>query len=118
MYYQTLMSRSLQAPWRSSLLLLLSLGGSFAQAQAPAQEQALTRTAKDTQLEWGPCPPPSQRFRCIGTSSAERMVLVAGELHVENTKKIAAAVWHLLDSAATTTGLVTRRLSTIERSSL
>ena len=41
----------LQATLRSSLLLLLGLVGSFVHAQAPAQEQALTRTARDTQLK-------------------------------------------------------------------
>ena len=41
----------LQATLRCSLLLLLGLVGSFVHAQAPAQEQALTRTARDTQLK-------------------------------------------------------------------
>ncbi len=57
MCHQTLIGRSLQAALRCSLLFLLGLVGSFAQAQAPAQEQALTRTARDAQLKWGPCPP-------------------------------------------------------------
>lgn len=50
---QTLIAHSLQV----ALLFVLGLVGSFAHAQAPAQEQALTRTARDAQLKWGPCPP-------------------------------------------------------------
>ena len=50
---QTLIARSLQA----ALLFVLGVVGSFAHAQTPAQEQALTRTARDAQLKWGPCPP-------------------------------------------------------------
>jgi len=91
------------------LMLLSSLVGSFAYAQAPASEQARTQTADDAQLKWGPCPPFLPRgcaiavlhgdpakdnldvfFKVPGRStiplhwhtSAERMVLVAGELHV------------------------------------
>ena len=90
-------------------LFLLSLVGSFALAQAPVAEQALTRTHDDPQLKWGPCPPflpkgcgiavlhgdPAKDnvdvfFKVPAKStiplhwhtSAERMVLVAGELHV------------------------------------
>lgn len=101
----TLNGRSLQA----ALLFLLGLIGPSALAQAPAKEQALTRTASDAQLKWGPCPPflpkgcaiavlhgdPAKDnvdvfFKVPGKStiplhwhtSAERMVLVAGELHV------------------------------------
>jgi quercetin dioxygenase-like cupin family protein len=89
--------------------LLLGLTGSFANAQAPAQEQALARTAGDSALKWGPCPPflpkgcgitvlhgdPANAnvdvfFKVPAKStiplhwhtSAERMVLVSGELHV------------------------------------
>ena len=47
MYHQTLIGRSLQAALRCSLLFLLGLTGSFAHASAPAQEQALTWTARD-----------------------------------------------------------------------
>ena len=57
MCHQTLIGRSLQAVLRCSLLFLLGLVGSFAHAQAPAEEQALTWTAGDPQLKWGPCPP-------------------------------------------------------------
>jgi hypothetical protein len=76
--------------------------------EAPATEPALTRTADDARLQWGPCPPflpegcalavlhgdPAKGnadvfLRLPGGSdvplhwhtSAERMVLVAGELH-------------------------------------
>ena len=109
MCHETLIGRSLQAAVRGSLLCLSGLIGSYAHAQAPAQEQALTRTAHDAQLEWGPCPPflpkgcgiavlhgdPSKdnfdvflKVPAKSTlplhwhTSAERMVLVAGELHV------------------------------------
>ena len=101
--------RSLQAALRCSLLLSLGLVGSLAHAQAPAQEAAVTRTADDAQLTWGPCPPflpkgcgiavlhgdPAKdnvdvflRVPAKSTlplhwhTSAERMVLVAGELQV------------------------------------
>lgn len=90
-------------------LFLLSLVGSLALAQAPVAEQALTWTHEDPQLKWGPCPPflpkgcgiavlhgdPAKDnvdvfFKVPAKStiplhwhtSAERMVLVAGELHV------------------------------------
>lgn len=109
MSHQTMMGRSLQAAWRCLLLFLFGLGGSLVHAQAPAQEQALTRTARDAQLKWGPCPPFLPKGCGIAVlhgdpakdnvdvflkvpgkstlplhwhSSAERMVLVAGELHV------------------------------------
>ena len=102
---QALIGRSL----RVTLLFALGPIGSFALAQAPAQEQAVTHTAHDAQLKWGPCPPflpkgcaiavlhgdPAKDnvdvfFRMPAKStiplhwhtSAERMVLVAGELHV------------------------------------
>jgi quercetin dioxygenase-like cupin family protein len=102
---RTFIGRSL----RLALLFVLGLAGSLALAQAPAQEQALTRTARDAQLKWGPCPPflpkgcaiavlhgdPAKEnadlfFKVPAKStiplhwhtSAERMVLVAGELHV------------------------------------
>ena len=105
MYYQTLIGRSLQA----ALLFGLGLTGSLALAQEPVQEQALTRTARDAQLKWGPCPPFLPKGCGIAVlhgdpatdnfdvflkvpakatiplhwhTSAERMVLVAGELHV------------------------------------
>lgn len=94
---------------RCSLLFSLSLIGSVANAQVAAQEQALTRTARDADLKWGPCPsflpkgcsiavlhgdPAKDNvdvfFKVPGKStiplhwhtSAERMVLVSGELHV------------------------------------
>ena len=105
MFHRTVINLSL----RCSLLFLSSLVGSFANAQMAAQEQALTRTARDADLKWGPCPPflpkgcgiavlhgdPAKDnvdvfFKVPGKStiplhwhtSAERMVLVAGELHV------------------------------------
>ena len=102
---QTIIRRSAQ----TTLLLVSGLLGSFALAKEGAQEQALTRTAGDAKLAWGPCPPflpkgcaiavlhgdPAKDnvdvfFKVPGKStiplhwhtSAERMVLVAGELHV------------------------------------
>ena len=91
------------------LVTTIALVGAWAYAQAPAQEQALTRSAQDAQLQWGPCPPfmpsgcglavlhgdPAKAnadvFLRLPASasipehwhtSAERMVLVAGELSV------------------------------------
>jgi len=102
---QTFIGRALQAV----LLFLLGLVSAFALAQAPAEEQALTRTAGDAQLKWGPCPPFLPKGCAIAVlhgdpakdnvdvffkvpakstiplhwhTSPERMVLVAGELHV------------------------------------
>lgn len=109
MHHPTLIGRSSQAALRCSLLVSLCLIGSFAHAQEPAQELALTRTAGDAQLKWGPCPPflpkgcrvavlhgdPAKDnvdvfFKVPAKStiplhwhtSAERMVLVAGQLRV------------------------------------
>jgi mannose-6-phosphate isomerase-like protein (cupin superfamily) len=93
----------------SSGLLLLCLFAGLAGAETPAVEPALARTADDPALQWGPCPAflpkgcgiailhgdPAEDdldvfFRLPGQSdfarhwhtSAERMVLIAGELHV------------------------------------
>ncbi len=109
MYNQPQVRRSLLAALRYSSLLFLGLFGAFANAQVAVQEQAVTRTAGDADLKWGPCPPflpkgcgiavlhgdPAKDnvdvfFKVPGKatiplhwhSSAERMVLVAGELHV------------------------------------
>lgn len=87
----------------------VALVGAGAFAQAPSQDQALTRSAQDAQLEWGPCPafmpagcglavlhgdpakPNADVFLRLPANtvvpehwhtSAERMVLVAGELSV------------------------------------
>ena len=91
------------------LVTAVALVGAWASAQAPAQEQALARSAQDAQLQWGPCPPfmpagcglavlhgdPAKanadvflKLPANATipehwhTSAERMVLVAGELSV------------------------------------
>jgi mannose-6-phosphate isomerase-like protein (cupin superfamily) len=91
------------------LMWALILAGVSAGAPVSAQEPALTRTAKDSQLQWGPCPPflpkgcriavlhgdPARETADIFLkvpanstlprhwhTSAERMVLVSGELHV------------------------------------
>jgi quercetin dioxygenase-like cupin family protein len=90
-------------------LFLLCIVGSQAHAQSPDQEPALAWTADDAQLKWGPCPPflptgcgiavlhgdptknnfdvflkvpAKSRLPLHWHTSAERMVLVAGELHV------------------------------------
>ena len=105
MCHLPLITRSLQAP----LLFLLSFIGASAFAETSVPEQALTQTANDAQLKWGPCPPflpkgcgiavlhgdPAKDnvdvfFKVPAKSiiplhwhtSPERMVLVAGELHV------------------------------------
>jgi len=91
------------------LSAFLSLACLPALAQAPAKEEAVTRTADDPQLKWGGCPaflptgcqlavlhgdpskenvdvflkvPPGSTLPSHWHTSAERMVLVAGELHV------------------------------------
>lgn len=91
------------------VVTVLALVGAWAFPQAPTQERALTRNAQDAQLQWGPCPPfmpagcglavlhgdPAKAnadvfFKLPAKAavpdhwhtSAERMVLVAGELHV------------------------------------
>lgn len=105
MRIQTFMGRPLQL----AMLSVLGLTGSCALAQEPAPEQALTWTADDPELNWGPCPPFLPKGCAIAVlhgdpakdnvdvflkvpakstiplhwhNSAERMVLVAGELHV------------------------------------
>ncbi len=102
----TLIGRLSQAALFCSMLFLFA---SFAQAQAPDQEQAITRSAQDADLKWGGCPPFLPKGCAIAVlhgdpakdnvdvffkvpakstiplhwhTSAERMVLVAGELHV------------------------------------
>jgi quercetin dioxygenase-like cupin family protein len=93
----------------TALLLLMACACTLALAQAPTAEQATAQAADDTQLQWGPCPaflpkgcgiavlhgdPAKDNldvfFKVPGKSiipmhwhtSPERMVLVAGELHV------------------------------------
>jgi quercetin dioxygenase-like cupin family protein len=97
------------AALRCSLLFLLGMVDSLANAQSPDQEPALAWTADDAQLKWGPCPsflptgcgiavlhgdpaknnfdvflkvPARSKLPLHWHTSAERMVLVAGELHV------------------------------------
>ncbi len=105
----TPIGRASQAMLRFSLSLLLVCSGGLAHAQAPVHEEAVTRNARDADLKWGACPPflpkgcgiavlhgdPAKDnvdvfLKVPGKStlplhlhtSAERMVLVAGELHV------------------------------------
>ena len=109
MNYQTGLRRSVRSVLRWSLFFSVSMVGSLVLAQPAAPDQALTWTAGDAQLKWGPCPPflpkgcgiavlhgdPSKdnvdvflKVPAKSTiplhfhTSAERMVLVAGELHV------------------------------------
>lgn len=109
MAHQTLIGRPLLTGMLWSLLFSLCLAGTFASAQAPAKERSVTWTVSDPQLKWGPCPPflpkgcgiavlrgdPAKDnvdvfFKVPAKStiplhlhtSPERMVLVAGELHV------------------------------------
>jgi quercetin dioxygenase-like cupin family protein len=99
-------ARSLRRACMAVCVLVLS---SAAFAQAPPAEQAITRTASDSQLKWGPCPEflpkgcaiavlhgdPGKAnadvfFKVPGKStipmhwhtSPERMILVQGELRV------------------------------------
>jgi mannose-6-phosphate isomerase-like protein (cupin superfamily) len=92
-----------------ALMSGLLAAGAFAGAPVSAQEQPVTHTAKDPQLKWGPCPPflpkgcgisvlhgdPAKNNADIFLkvpansvlprhwhTSAERMVLISGELHV------------------------------------
>lgn len=94
---------------QTAFLFLLGIVGLPVLAHEPIQEQALTRTADDASLKWGPCPPflpegcaiavlhgdPAKDnldvfFKVPAEStiplhwhtSAERMLLVSGELHV------------------------------------
>ncbi len=94
---------------KGQLVAAVVLVGAWAAAQVPVQQPAVTRSALDTQLQWGPCPAfmpkgcglavlngdPAQanadvflRLPANTTipehwhTSAERMVLVAGELAV------------------------------------
>lgn len=105
MHCSNVIRRSLKVA--STLVLFLAVGVSG--SAAPAQEPALASTAKDAGLKWGPCPPFLPKGCQIAVlhgdpakpnvdiffkvpanatiprhwhTSAERMVLVSGELHV------------------------------------
>lgn len=98
-----------QSPYAAVALLLLCSGIASAQTEPRSGSPALARTAQDAGLQWGPCPaflpegcaiavlhgdPAGENadifFKVPGHStidrhwhtSAERMVLVSGELHV------------------------------------
>ena len=93
----------------SSVAIALTSVASAARAETPAQGGAITWTADDSRLQWGPCPeflpkgctiavlhgdpgkanadvffkvPANSRLPLHWHTSAERMVLVAGELRV------------------------------------
>ena len=119
MYWRTVTRQSLKVALMSGLLL----AGAFAGAPVSAREPPLTWTAKDSQLKWGPCPPflpkgcgisvlhgdPAKNnadifFKVPANSviprhwhtSAERMVLISGELHVTyDGQDRGAQAWHL-----------------------
>ena len=109
MRYQTLDGLMLQAALRWAAMFLFGLVATVAQAQAPGHESALTWSAEDPQLKWGACPaflpqgcgiavlhgdpakgnfdvflkvPAKSSIPLHWHTSPERMVLVAGELHV------------------------------------
>jgi quercetin dioxygenase-like cupin family protein len=94
---------------KSVVVAVAAFVGAGALAQAPVGEVALTRSPQDAQLQWGPCPefmpagcglavlhgdpskanadvllkvPAKAALPDHWHTSAERMVLVAGELHV------------------------------------
>jgi quercetin dioxygenase-like cupin family protein len=97
---------SMNNPKRTAFVLAIFIASA---ATASAQEPSVTWTAKDPQVKWGPCPPflpkgcglsvlhgdPAKQNADIFLkvpanstiprhwhTSAERMVLVSGELHV------------------------------------
>ena len=101
--------------WTKGLLVAVITASAFAQAQ----EQALTRTAQDPKLQWGPCPafmpagcglavlngdpakPNADVFLRLQANttipehwhtSAERMILVSGELAVRYQKQAEAVL--------------------------
>ncbi|MFP7721788.1 cupin domain-containing protein [Lysobacter sp. A3-1-A15] len=109
MYRSTPIGRPLQAALCASLLVFSGAPGSSAAAESKEQEPALTHAAGDADLVWGPCPPfmpdgcgiavlhgdPAKPgvdvfFKVPARTaiprhrhtSAERMVLVAGEMEV------------------------------------
>lgn len=94
---------------QAASLILLGSAGSIALAESPAIEPALATSFEDAGLQWGPCPPfipqgceiavlhgdPAQAnadilFKVPANftvprhthTSAERMVLLSGEMHV------------------------------------
>jgi quercetin dioxygenase-like cupin family protein len=104
---------------RGVLIVAVALIAAWAWAQPAAQEQALTRSAQDPQLQWGPCPafmpagcglavlhgdpakPNADVFLRVPAdttipehthTSAERMILVAGELVVRYQKQAEVAL--------------------------
>lgn len=107
MRHRALLGRSLQAVLCS--MVVVGAAGSLAGAQTAAPEPALALTADDSQLQWGPCPPFLPTGCAIAVvhgdpakdnvdiffklpakaiiplhwhTSAERMILVSGELQV------------------------------------
>lgn len=94
---------------QATVVFCLALSSSFAMSQPATQESAVVRSASDSNLEWGPCPaflpkgcgiavlhgdpakdnvdvflkvPGKSALPLHWHTSAERMVLIEGELHV------------------------------------
>ncbi len=92
-----------------AMLFFMAATFTISVAQEPAGEQPISRTHKDPQLKWGPCPPifpkgcevavlrgdpangssdvflrtpANYRLPAHWHTSAEHMILVSGELHV------------------------------------
>lgn len=107
---------TLRVVFASLLVVASSSAVRLAQAQAPHQEPAIAWTADDTRLQWGACltflpdgcriavlhgdpakpnvdvffkVPPKSELPLHWHTSAERMVLVAGELHVTYEGQVA-----------------------------
>lgn len=96
-------------PWKAAVLSLLVLAFPCTIEQALAREEAITWTVEDERLEWGPCPafmpegckiavlhgdpakdnadiffkvPANSTIPPHWHTSAERMVLISGKLHL------------------------------------
>jgi quercetin dioxygenase-like cupin family protein len=107
MFDHSFASVASKAAWGGSLVLGLACTPGY--AQAPVSERPVTWTADDPRIQWGPCPsflpagcgiavlhgdpskdnvdvflklPPRSTIPAHWHTSAERMVLVAGELQV------------------------------------
>jgi quercetin dioxygenase-like cupin family protein len=116
---QEKLHRGAIAMLRLSVCSLLAVVIASLSADASDQERAITWTADDSRLQWGPCPaflpegcriavlhgdpakanadvlfklPANSKLPLHWHSSAERMLLVAGELHVTYDGQAAATL--------------------------